>query len=59
MTTKERNKLVRRLQKAARQNERLSKGLADDNLQGKGKAYADGSAFAFRHAVRIVKGEQK
>lgn len=23
------------------------------------KAYADGSAFAFRHAVRIVKGEVK
>jgi hypothetical protein len=59
MNAKERNKLVRRLQKAARTNEQLAKGLADDQTQGKGKAYADGSAFAFRHAVRIVKGEVK
>jgi hypothetical protein len=59
VTTKERNKLVRRLQKAARQNERLAKSCEDNQLQGKGKAYADGSAFAFRHAVRIVKGEVK
>ena len=56
MTSKERTKLVRRLQKAARGNERLAN---HQEVGSTAKAYLDGSAFAFRHAVRIVKGEQK
>lgn len=53
-TAKELRRLARRLERGARNNETLAKSCEERGAQA-ARAFADGSAFAFRHSAKILK----